>query len=93
MMLGAFKRFLGEVEKAHPVLYQHGEFAPMATALEQLSNETTEAGVRVSDMAVLLVTQPAPIIERMYFIDKLASNLQEFGAEEICTEILDRRGG
>jgi hypothetical protein len=88
-VIGAFSSFLKEVEREYPYSYEAGEFAPLIDMLSDLSRETTDAGIRLSDMAVVLARESAPLIERLYFLEKIGEDLKELGsAQAVCAQRL-----
>jgi hypothetical protein len=78
-MLGAFKSFLAEVKKKYPYSYRRGDFEPLADMFTDLSNETTPAGIRISDMAVTISRWP-DLVERIYLLEKLVDDLRDLGS-------------
>jgi len=91
-LLGVFRSFLGECRKAYPYLYDAGEFEPLADMFEELSNETTACGIRISDMAVELSRKPSELYKRIYFLDMLVKDLKELGSPQaVCEQRLNNR--
>lgn len=84
-MLGAFRSFLKEVEDEYPYSYEAGEFSHLSEMLSDLSNETTSAGVRLSDMAVHLAREGS-LIRRIYILEKLVEDLKELGSPKAVCE-------
>jgi hypothetical protein len=88
-VIGAFSSFLKEVEREYPASYENGDFEHLVSMLSDLSNETTAGGIRLSDMAVHLARKSAPLIERLYFLEKLGEDLKELGSPQaVCTRCL-----
>jgi len=88
-MLGAFRDFLAEVEAEYPSSYEAGDYDLMVDMFEGLTNETSDAGVRISDMAVDLARRPPDLIERLYFLEVLAFDLRRLGSPEaVCARCL-----
>jgi hypothetical protein len=88
-VIGAFRSFLKEVERKYPYSYEAGDFAPLVDMLSDLSRESTDAGIRLSDMAVVLAREPASLIERLYILEKLEKDLKELGSPQaVCAQRL-----
>jgi len=89
-MLGAFRDFLSELEAKYPYSYEAGEFSPLVDMFEELTNETSGDGIRISDMAVELVrSSEEPLIRRICFMESLAVDLQTMGSPEaVCARCL-----
>ena len=84
-MLGTFAAFLKEVERVYPYLYRRGSFSDLEGTLAELSGETTEAGIRISDLAVGLVKEPGQdLYARLYHLGKLREKLIRLGPEGFC---------
>jgi len=88
-VLGAFRSFMKQIKAAYPYLYRQGDFEPLADMFTDLSNETSSAGIRVSDMAVEL-TRKGSLTERMFFLDRLVKDLRELGSPQaVCQQWID----
>ena len=89
-MIGAFRSFLDEVQKEYPHSFDGGDFSDLADMLVDLSNQTTDAGIRISDVAVKLSREGSPIARRLAWLETLKRDLEHFGSPEaVCTHILD----
>jgi hypothetical protein len=87
-VIGAFSSFLKEVESEYPASYAEGDFVHLIDMLSALSNETSAAGIRLSDMAVHLA-RDGSLIQRIYFLSKLEQDLKELGsAKAVCEQRL-----
>jgi len=90
-MLGAFRKLLAEIERAYPYLYRQGDFEPLAEMFSDLSNETSSAGIRISDMAVEL-SRKGSLLERMFYLDRLVKDLRELGSPRaVCEQRIDNQ--
>jgi hypothetical protein len=83
-VISAFREFLKEVERAYPHSFEAGEFSHLSDLLSDLSNETTSAGIRLSDMAVELARKGS-LVSRIYILEKLVEDLRKLGSPEaVC---------
>jgi hypothetical protein len=88
-VIGAFRSFLKEVERKYPYSYEAADFAPLVDMLSDPSRESTDAGIRLSDMARRAGAGACPLIERLYILEKLEKDLKELGSPQaVCAQRL-----